>query len=93
MISEINLRLGFIRDNAVYVQEQLENVFERDILSDGLTVKQTHFIRAAEVFYFISKYSLDLLKYIYHKEAELINPSINDNIELSKMTIKLVEKI
>lgn len=92
MISEISLRLGFIRDNAIYVQEQLENVFEKDILSEGLTIKQTHFIRAAEVFYFISKYSLDVLKYIYHKEAELLNPNINENIELSKMNIKLVEK-
>lgn len=92
IISDISLRLGFVVDNANYVQEQLDNIFETDILSEGLTVKQAHFMRAAEAFYFISKFSLDILKYIYHKEAEKVNPDINETIELSKLNIKLVEK-
>lgn len=91
IISEVNLRLGFIRDNALYVQEQLDKIFEKDILSEGLTIKQTHYIRATEAFYFVANYSLDLLKYILHEETEHVNDKANDNIELSKFNIKLVE--
>lgn len=91
IVSEINLRLGFIRDNSLYVQEQLDKIFQRDIISEGLSIKQTHFIRAAEAFYFVSNYSLDLLKYILHQETENINSEANDNIELSKFNIRLVE--
>ncbi len=92
IISEISLRLGFIRDNALYVQEQLDKIFEKDILTEGLTIKQTHYIRASEAFYFVANYSLDLLKYILHQETEHVNDKANDNIELSKFNIKLVEK-
>lgn len=92
IVSEIHLRLGFIKENALYVQDQLDKIFERDVITEGITVKQTHYVRAAEAFYFIANYSLDLLKYIIHQETENINDKANDNIELSKFNIKLVEK-
>lgn len=92
IVSEVNLRLSFIRENALYVQEQLDKIFEKDVLSEGLTIKQTHYIRAAEAFYFVANYSLDLLKYIIHEETENIDNKANDNIELSKFNIRLVEK-
>lgn len=92
MVGEIFKRLQFIKENALYTAGQIEELFERDIISDGLTAKKAILIRSSEMISFISRYSSDFLCYLYINEAVHFNAEVEENLRLSKEKINFVEK-
>lgn len=81
IISDIEVRLEYIRDNTLYIQEQIEAILENDVITEGLTVKKAILIRAASAFSFLSRYSMDLLNYILIQEAINANEELLDDMK------------
>lgn len=92
MVGDIYKRLQFIKENAVYVSSQIEELFERDIIADGLTAKKAILIRTAEIISFISRFSSDFLSYLYVNEAVQLNADVEDSLRLSKEKMDFIEK-
>jgi len=67
-VSEINKRMPYLKENAEYVLEQIEALFEKDIINEGLTAKKAVLLKAASSLSFISSYGSDLLNIIYSEE-------------------------
>lgn len=89
-VGDINKRMAFVKKNAEYVLESVEELFERDIIAEGLTVRKALLIRAAESMSFISKFSIDLLNVVYVNEATEVNATLEESLRLAPATIKLV---
>jgi hypothetical protein len=70
LVEEISKRLPAFKDNTDYVLEQAEELFEKDIIKEGLTAKKAILLRAADYTSFVSRYSLDLLNYLYAVESK-----------------------
>jgi len=90
-IADINRRLPFIKDNTDYILEQIEAIMERDVINEGLTAKKAILIRAAESLSFISRYSIDLLNYVYVHEAKDLGVEVEEALDLSPAAIKYIE--
>lgn len=89
-VGDISKRAAFIKKNAEYVLESVEELFERDIIAEGLTVRKALLIRAAESVSFISKFSVDLLNLVYVNEAIESNAELEESLKLAPATVKLV---
>jgi hypothetical protein len=89
-IGDINKRMVFVKKNAEYVLESVEQLFERDIIAEGLTVRKALLIRAAESMAFVSKFSIDLLNLVYVNEATEVNAPLEESLNLAPATVKLV---
>ena len=91
LVEDIYRQLPNLKENSEYIQSQIELLLEKDILSQGLTAKKAILIRAAESISFISKYSLDLLNYIYVNEAIELNTEVEEAFKLSPVAIKHIK--
>ena len=69
LISDIYEKLINVKENLTTVEKQIEDLLEKDIIKEGLTALKASLIHSAEYSSFISKYSLDLLIYIYYYET------------------------
>lgn len=87
-IAEINKALSNVKLNAVYIESLLEELFERDIINEGLSAKKAILLRSASNLSFISRYMVDLLNYTYVVEAAEISGT---KPELSKATLKHIK--
>lgn len=65
IVSDIATRLDRVVINLQYVLEQIELLFEKDIIAEGLTAKKAILLRASSDINFIANYSLGLLNYLY----------------------------
>lgn len=92
LISEIESNLKDLHENLKFVSKEIEELLEHDIIKEGLTAKKTILLRAAEHFSFITRFSMDLLNYIYIYETkaagaehdELV-PALKNGIEQNIM--------
>lgn len=91
IVSEIDIRLGNIKENLAYVSSQIEELMERDIINEGLTAKKAVLIRAANHMSFLSRYSTDLLNYLYVNEAIEANVEVEETMNLAPAIIKHVQ--
>jgi hypothetical protein len=91
IIGEVAARLSFIKQNLAYVQAQIEIVLERDILNEGLTAKKAILVRAANQISFISRFSSDVLNYVYVAEAIAVNVDVQESMSLSPAAYKHVQ--
>lgn len=91
-VSEISNRLPYIKENADYILDQVEELMERDIINEGLTAKKAILVRAAESLSFISRYSIDLLNYVYINEAIEVSSEVEEAVRLSPGAIKVIQK-
>lgn len=82
-VTDINKRLPNVKKNAEYIQEQIEAILEKDVISDGLTARKTILIRGAEHISFISRFASDLLNYVYIHEANEIGTDIDESMQLA----------
>lgn len=69
-ISEIDGVLGNVSENASFLEVQIEELFNRDIIREGLDTKKATLLLLAEHVSFISRFSIDLLDYVYKKEIK-----------------------
>lgn len=90
-ISEIAFRLPMVKDNLEYIRDQVESIMEADIMHDGLTAKKAIMVRAAEGISYISRYSTDLLNYVYVAEAINANAEVEESLRLSPAATKHVQ--
>lgn len=92
MVSDVSVRLGFIKDNVSYVQGQIEAIMERDILAEGLSAKKAILVRAANQLAFISRFSTDLLNFVYVNEAGAVDANVAESMALAPAVAAHVEK-
>lgn len=78
-IGEIARRTPFLQENLTYITEMIENLMERDVLNEGLSAKKAILIRAAEHMSFITRYSVDLLNYVYINETIATGADLEQN--------------
>ncbi len=91
MVAEVALRVDFLKDNLSYVSAQIEELMERDIINEGLTAKKALLMRAAEHISFLSRFSSDLLSYVYTHESESYGTEVNPDLQLVPAVKKHVE--
>lgn len=89
-IVELDKRMPMIRANLVYLQQQVENLFERDIINEGLTAKKAVLVRAVEHISFISRFTSDLLNYVYANEAIKLDMKTEESMQLAPAVLKQV---
>lgn len=90
-IAEVTARLPFLKENLAYVQAQIEELMERDIISEGLTAKKAILVRTAAHLSFISRFSVDLLNLVYVNEALETGADVEESMQLAPIVIKHVE--
>lgn len=91
VIGEVAKRLPFIKENTDYILKIAEELYERDIINEGLTAKKAVVLRAAGNLSFVSRFSIDLLNLLYVNEAIEVNAEIEESMQLSPASIKHVE--
>lgn len=90
-VAEVARRLPYLKENLTYIDAQIEELMGRDIINEGLTAKKAILVRAAECISFVSRYSSDLLNYVYVSEAIQANAEVEESLKLSPAAIKHVE--
>lgn len=91
---DILVKLNLVRDNTDYILKQVAELMEHDIISEGLTAKKAILVRAADSISFISRFSIDVLNYLYVKEAADLADSSNkeDYLTLAPAVEKRVKQ-
>lgn len=92
IVGDIERRLGFVNDVTEYLEDQVEKLMERDSIREGLSAKKAVLIRAGEAVSFISRYSVDLLSYLYAAEAIDADKGSEESVELTADQIDFVQK-
>lgn len=90
IVGEVAVRLGFIQDNLNYVQAQIDELMERDVINEGLTAKKSILVRAADQISFISRFASDVLNYIYVQEAIEFGADTEESMQLAPAVQKNV---
>lgn len=91
-VAEINRRIEFVKQNVVYMRELIEKDFDELTVSEGLTAKKAAAIRAVSAMSFISRFSTDLLNYVYVQEAIAVNAELDESLQLAPAAIRHVER-
>lgn len=84
--------LPVLHENISIVQGALEEKVEKDILSNGMTMKAAFILRAASNMSMVTRYMMSLLNYIYAAEAEHFGHGLEPGLEISKAEMKYVEE-
>lgn len=92
MVEDISTALIDVKTNLDYLADQVENLFNRDIIKDGLTLRKAILLRGVEHMTFMSRYSVDLLNLIYINEAKTANTELTEGFAASDRTAKMTEK-
>lgn len=92
VVEDVSTALANVKINLDYLSDQVENLFSRDIIKDGLTIRKAILLRGVEHMTFITRYSLDLLNLIYINEAKSVNAELTEGFSTSDRTVKLTEK-
>lgn len=91
-IGEVNRRIELVKENVVYLRELVEKDFDELTVSEGMTAKKVVVVRAASALSFISRFSTDLLNYMYVQEAIAVNAELDESLQLSPAALKHVER-
>jgi hypothetical protein len=93
-ITGIRENLELVLTTLAAIQEKLENEIETDITVAGITILKANLVRMVEGIGFISRFSYDLLNYIYIMETSDLeeDPQSYISEQLSKKQIELIEK-
>jgi len=91
IIQTIQVRIPNLIKNAQELETQIEAIFSRDIIREGLTAKKAALIRAAEYLSFVSRFSIDFLNYMYTQEMLVRSFDIEES-DLPPKKIEMIEK-
>ena len=91
-VADIQKRLEYIKQNSETLLELTEELFEHDIISEGLTARKAVLIKASESISFISRFSTDLLNLVYVNEASNVDVSVEESIRLAPIVVKTVNR-
>ena len=91
-VSDINRRLSNLHDNITILQEVIDEYLEKDIISDGLTVRSAFVVRSASNMSLVTRYLMALLNYLYTVEAQHYDISLEPGLEICKAEMKYVDE-
>jgi hypothetical protein len=78
--------------NLDYIEEQIEDLFSKDILRDGLSARKAVLVRAAEQISFLTRFSVDILNLLMVHEANNAAVELSEGFNGTKRVRDLVEK-
>lgn len=70
-----------IIENCEWIEDQVEKIFEKNIISTGLTARKTALIRSAEHMSFLTRFLPDVLNYVYQEEANHLGAAMDVTVE------------
>lgn len=73
------------------VEGMIEDIFEREVINEGLTAKKASLIRTAEAISFTSNYTLDLLNLYYVNEASEAGAEVKESMSLAPVVVRNIE--
>lgn len=79
------------KENGKYIHDELESAFNDVMVSSSLTTYKASLIRSVAHYYFIGKYTLDLLNYLYVNETLTINSDLSSHYKLNKKQTSNIE--
>lgn len=91
-IAEIQSRLGDLYTNLEFIEKQVDELFERDIIREGLTAKKAVLVRSAEQISYVSRYCTDLLTLVYSLEAKAISKTELTGVDINAATAANITK-
>lgn len=91
-VSDINRRVENLHSNIITLQEAIETYLEKDIISDGLTIRSAFVVRAASNVSLVTRYLMALLNYLYTVEAQHYDISLEPGLEICKAEMKYVDQ-
>lgn len=80
-----------VSNNAKYSLEQLEKLNKNVILTAAMSASKAFHVRAVGHYYFLQKYTNDLINYLYVNEISSIE-EVSDAYKLKKIQIERIEK-
>ncbi len=89
MVGDIYIRLTKYLDILKYLQDEIAEKMEADILDDSLTAKRANLLKASSISFFITRYAGELLNYIYSAEEDNLS---KDDATLPPKTIEYINK-
>lgn len=81
-----------VKVNGEWLLKHISDSLNDVIMSQALTAWNANLLRTVPHFYFMTKYSTDLLSYIYIKEAEEAGIEPDSDFVLNKKQIQFIEK-
>lgn len=87
-IADIQKKLENVKANGEFLLAQAEELFEHDIIAEGLTARKLTLIKAAECISYISRFSTDLLNLVYVNEATDLNTNVDESLRLAPIVVK-----
>lgn len=90
-ISDIEARLEFLLKNCQELQVVVDTTLEKDIITQGVTLRSAYLIRSAANISLVSRYLLSLLNYIYMAETRHRDNELSPSLEISKAEVRYVE--
>ena len=91
IFGDINIRTSNILANLGYVEDNIEKLFETDVVREGLSAKKTVLLRLAESFAFITRFAMDLADYAFWYEAKAYDGDIAKKYDMTPNKIKRIE--
>lgn len=92
LVMEISRRLPTLHANIRVIQTVLDEMVEKDIMPDGLTVRSAFILRAASNMSLLTRYLLALLNYLYTVEAKHHDIHLDPALEIAKAEMKYVDQ-
>lgn len=90
-ILEIEEVIPLMKTNLDFLKKQVEHELAKDTLSEGSSLKVKTLIRASEHLSFLSRFSIDLLSYVYSEEALACNADVSDSVRMAPAAKKHIE--
>ena len=78
MVAEVNAVIPQVQENLNYINDQIEEIFARDIIKSGLTLRKAALLRAVAHIGFVARFAIDLLNLVYVYEAQESHVDISD---------------
>jgi hypothetical protein len=91
-VEDIARRLNNLLVNVTFLQSILEDEMEKDLITQGMTMRHAYILRSASNMSMVSRYLLSLLNYLYMVEAREREEVPNENLSIAKAEIAYVEK-
>lgn len=90
LIEDLEDRMKEVKKNLQFVIKSQEELLEKDIISEGLTAKKAVLLQAGENLSFVTRYTLDLLTYLYQEEAKDLSEGQVAETDMPPNKVKLV---
>ena len=91
-VEDIARRLSNLLVNVTFLQSILEDEMDKDLITQGMTMRHAYILRSASNMSMVSRYLLSLLNYLYMVEAREREEVPNENLSIAKAEIAYVEK-